>query len=163
MLRKSMAGFPQTPSDGDLVYEGADQQYLGDTLIPDVPTYYTVFAHTDDDQYSTPDNESQIRVIVSGAGIGNDPALPKNAGYLTSYPNPFNANTVLNYRLIEPGEIRISIYNIAGQKMATLFDGNQDAGEHKITWEASQYPSGVYFAKLESAQKTETKKLLLLK
>jgi len=50
-----------------------------------------------------------------------------------------------------------------GQKLTTLFDGAQQAGEHNITWDAFDYPSGVYFARLQSGDRTENIKMVLLK
>jgi hypothetical protein len=88
---------------------------------------------------------------------------PSSLNFAGCYPNPFNAATSFRYSLSGPGEINISIYNVLGQKVATIFDGTQDGGEHSVTWDASAFPSGVYFARLEAGGQTETIKMLLLK
>ena len=57
----------------------------------------------------------------------------------------------------------LSIYNLLGQKVETLLIGNEQAGEHEITWNANNFTSGVYFAKLVSGSHTENMKMVLLK
>jgi len=80
-----------------------------------------------------------------------------------NYPNPFNTSTTVSYSLPEPSEVTISIYNLLGQRAATVFDGSQEAGQHSVTWDASDFPSGVYFARLETAGIPENLKMVLLK
>jgi hypothetical protein len=84
-------------------------------------------------------------------------------GLLSGYPNPFNKNAVIRYALAEPGHVNLSIYNLLGQHVVTLFDGPRDAGEYQLIWDASDFPSGVYFARLETGEFRETVKLVLLK
>ena len=82
---------------------------------------------------------------------------------LQTYPNPFNSSTTINFTLAEPGLVILSIYNIQGQQVAELFQGIREAGEHSISWDASDYPSGVYFARLKAGGLSRTAKMLLLK
>jgi photosystem II stability/assembly factor-like uncharacterized protein len=92
----------------------------------------------------------------------NSPALPFSLS-LSSYPNPFNAQTTISYSLPEPGRATLTIYNLLGQKVATLYDGEQTAGEHSLVWDAKSQPSGVYFAKIESERGKSTTQMVLLK
>ena len=80
-----------------------------------------------------------------------------------NHPNPFNAKTVLHYSLPESGVVTLSIYNILGQQVMTLFAGEKAAGKHTIAWDASDFPSGVYFARLETPSVSKTIKMVLLK
>ena len=80
-----------------------------------------------------------------------------------NYPNPFNANTTIEYSLNEPGSINLDIYNIHGQHLDTLVQGNQSAGNHKAVWKADNYSSGTYIAKLRTGDKIETKKMILVR
>ncbi len=162
ILRKSYDGFPMTPFDGDIVYEGPDQQYLGDIVPQNQIAYYTVFARTGCGEYSIPDSESQI-MVTGTTGIGNDNQVPDKISSISSYPNPFNAETVLNYSTVSSGTVKLNIYNLCGQKIITLIDGNQNAGEHRIKWNASNFPSGVYFAWIECGGRSNSTKMLLLK
>ena len=85
-----------------------------------------------------------------------------------NYPNPFNSSTTIEYSLEGDGKVQIAVYNILGQKIKTLLDGHEYKGDHRITWDGSDnnsnpVPSGVYFYKIKSEQKTETRKMVLVK
>ena len=94
--------------------------------------------------------------------ISNNVLMP-NQTSLQNHPNPFNAATTISYSLPEQGEVVISIYNLLGQRVTTIFEGMQEPGEHTITWDASNFPSGVYFARLEAGEHSENIKMVLLK
>ena len=79
-----------------------------------------------------------------------------------NYPNPFNAKTVLNYSLPQSGPVTLSIYNLLGQHVETVFEGERPAGNHVITWDASEFPSGVYFARLKTPESSRSIKMVLL-
>ena len=89
--------------------------------------------------------------------------LPDEFALLQNFPNPFNPSTTISYVLREQFDVRIEIYNILGQRVATLFDGNRQAGYHSVVWQADDYPSGVYFARLEAGKRSENIKMVLLK
>ena len=82
---------------------------------------------------------------------------------MKTYPNPFNPETKLTYSLPSTGEISLNVYNINGKLVDTLIKGQQSSGSHEITFNASNLPSGVYFARLEWGGGIVTEKLLLLK
>ncbi len=89
--------------------------------------------------------------------------LPEKFALFQNYPNPFNPTTTIRYSLPTQSDVRIEIYNIIGQRVATLFDGNKQAGYHAVTWQADDYPSGVYFARLETGKRSENIKVVLIK
>jgi hypothetical protein len=93
----------------------------------------------------------------------SQPTQPEEYQLLSNYPNPFNAITVIRYYISNTGSIQLSIYNILGQRVATLFDGDQQAGEHSAIWNAADIPSGIYFAQFKSATNVEMVKMVLLK
>ena len=80
-----------------------------------------------------------------------------------NYPNPFNPNTTINYQLPENSDVNLSIYNILGQKVATLVNEKQIAGNYKFQWNASQFPSGLYFYRIKTKRQSLTKKMMLLR
>jgi hypothetical protein len=82
---------------------------------------------------------------------------------LKNYPNPFNPVTAIEFRLPRQSDIRIDIYNINGAFVENLYNGNSNAGIYTTQWNASRYPSGIYFVKLNSGDLQLTNKLLLLK
>lgn len=78
-------------------------------------------------------------------------------------PNPFNPSTRVSYVLIEAGVVQLHVYNVAGQKVATIADGWKEAGEHHATFVADDLPSGVYFLRLATGEETRSVKAVLLK
>ncbi len=101
--------------------------------------------------------------MLSGVGVIEDVELPHRISYLRSYPNPFNATMTLQYSLLQSSGVTIEIYNIVGQQVAIIFEGDKQAGQHTFTWDASGFPSGVYFARLEAGKDSESIKVVLLK
>lgn len=89
--------------------------------------------------------------------------LPAGFTLLTNYPNPFNAATTLKYVLGETAEVEISIYNMLGQKIETLYAGKKRPGEYSLIWNADAYPSGVYFARMATSGISKNLKMVLLK
>jgi len=80
-----------------------------------------------------------------------------------NHPNPFNPTTSIPFTLAADSKITLTIYNIAGEKVATLADGNFHAGSHSLDWDASSHASGVYFYKLTAGNVEQTRKMTLVK
>jgi hypothetical protein len=96
------------------------------------------------------------------------PKIPANArrariAFEAIYPNPFNTTTVLIYNLESPAVVSISIYNIMGQKVATLHNGYNSEGKHELIWDASGFPSGVYFARMKVGNYSKVARMVLLR
>ena len=90
-------------------------------------------------------------------------ALPKEYKLGQNYPNPFNPTTRIEFQLPESKFVSLKIYNIQGTLIATLIDGEMEAGFHSVDWDASGFASGVYFYRFNSGSFNATKRLLLLK
>ena len=85
-----------------------------------------------------------------------------------NYPNPFNPTTNIEFSLKEAGKVELVIYNIAGQKVKILVNGEMEANTHRITWNGKDergntVSSGTYFYRLQTSEYTKTKKMLMLK
>ncbi|UCE25474.1 MAG: PKD domain-containing protein, partial [Candidatus Zixiibacteriota bacterium] len=80
-----------------------------------------------------------------------------------NHPNPFNPVTGISFSLPQPGHVSLQVFNIRGQKVATLASGVYSAGYHQVQWDASAQPSGVYLYRLTAGDFIETKKMLLIK
>jgi cytochrome c peroxidase len=78
-------------------------------------------------------------------------------------PNPFNPSTRISYHLPEAGIVKLHAFNVAGQRVATIFDGWKEAGDHHATFAADDLPSGVYFLRLVTGAETQSVKAVLLK
>jgi len=80
-----------------------------------------------------------------------------------NYPNPFNPTTTISYELPVSGKVRLVVYNVLGQKVRTLIDEKQGAGKYKMTLDASELSSGVYFYRLSAGKSDLTRKMILIK
>lgn len=94
--------------------------------------------------------------------------LPKESQLLQNYPNPFNPSTVISYQLSVASYVKLSIYNVLGQKIKLLVNSFQPAGKHSLVWDAtdennSPVCSGMYFYTLEMNDRILQKKMIFLK
>jgi hypothetical protein len=80
-----------------------------------------------------------------------------------NYPNPFNPATTIRFELPHKSQIFLSVYNTLGQQVATLVNGQQEAGSYEVKFDGSELASGVYFYRLQADSFVDTKKFLLLK
>jgi ELWxxDGT repeat protein len=80
-----------------------------------------------------------------------------------AYPNPFNPTTNIRYSIPEATDVSLKVYNIVGQKILTLVNTKQSAGNYNVTFDAHNLSSGVYFYRLEAAGKVTTNKMTLVK
>ena len=99
-------------------------------------------------------------------GIDDDdsnPTIPRQFLLHQNYPNPFNATTVIRYQLTTPTYVKLEIYNLFGQRLATLVDFRQQGGNRSVIWDASRFSSGVYFYRLTAGECTFTRKMVLSK
>lgn len=80
-----------------------------------------------------------------------------------NYPNPFNPSSTIEFSVANRERVQISIYNLLGQKVATLLDEQKEAGVHTTQWNAHQFASGLYFYEMRAGAFTNVKKMLLLK
>ncbi|HPG40766.1 MAG TPA: T9SS type A sorting domain-containing protein [bacterium] len=95
-------------------------------------------------------------------------SLPQVTELIQAYPNPFNPQTVITYRLAENLNVNISVYDIAGRLVKTLFDANQLAGTHHVHWYGRddrdiKCASGNYFIVMQTEKSRYIQKLLLVK
>ena len=96
-------------------------------------------------------------VAPTGTGVAEVYSLSQN------YPNPFNPTTEITFVLPKAGNVTLTVFNMLGQKVATLINGSQASGVHSVTFNATNLSSGTYFYRLESGSTTLVKKMMLLK
>ena len=96
------------------------------------------------------------------------PALPTTTRLGPNFPNPFNAGTLIPYKVTSPGMVRLDIYNVQGQPVSTLVNESRPAGRYHALWDArdgqgSKVAAGIYFARLHYPEGMQTRRLLLVK
>jgi hypothetical protein len=90
-------------------------------------------------------------------------SVPTSFSLSQNYPNPFNPSTTINFSIAKTSNVRLTVYNVLGQKVATLVDGNMEVGEHSAVFDASKFASGIYFYRLDAGEFSSVKKMILLK
>ena len=135
----------EVTSDGRKVFELA---------LPDQVVSYRAY------RYQWNVQSSITGVVAKGAGS----LVPAVMTLNENYPNPFNPATKISFSLPATGDATLKVYNVLGQEVATLVNGVVKGGvEQTVSFDASALASGVYYCRLQSGQKAETRKMVLLK
>ncbi len=82
---------------------------------------------------------------------------------MTAFPNPFNSTTKIGYSLNKSSDVNIILSDVSGRLLYSQMFSNQTVGEHSVTIDASDLPTGIYFARLEANEMSDMKKLVLVK
>ena len=106
--------------------------------------------------------------IVTDVEAADDRILPDRLSLGQNYPNPFNPATTIFFTLARRSDVTLTIYNLIGEKITELLDGNLAAGNYEIIWEGKdkrgkELASGVYFYRLKTDQSSITRKMVFLK
>jgi hypothetical protein len=104
-----------------------------------------------------------MKLIEYTSPVNDNLPQYKNNFSINSYPNPFNAQTTIKYTLPASSNVSLDIFDITGRKVETLLSAYQRDGEHAITWNAENRPSGIYFYRLKAGETTRTANCILLK
>ena len=94
--------------------------------------------------------------------------MPVSHLLIDAYPNPFNPEVTINYNLKKAGDVELYVINLLGQRVTTLVNEYQDAGNYNLSWNTAtesdtELASGIYFAILRQGNEGVNKKLILLK
>lgn len=143
----------QQPKKGQSLVSRAQYSVVEELprLKGDIDLYYRVamIMHDDDVHYSEP--------IKLEYGETKDVFVEQND------PNPFNPTTTLAFRLVKPAHVKLAVYDIIGREIITIVNSKLDAGRHKYVLDAGNWPGGIYFYKVKTAQSTITRKMVLAK
>ncbi len=109
-----------------------------------------------------PSKKTEWEVWVTDVKFESN-SIPETFSLSQNYPNPFNPSTKIVFELKENANTTLSIYNVLGEKVATLVSQNLNAGKYSYDFNASKLSSGIYFYTLESGKNISTKKMMLIK
>ncbi len=98
-------------------------------------------------------------------GVDESPqaVTPKTFALAQNYPNPFNPSTMITYSLPAPMHVTLKVYNLLGQAVGVLVNGQQGGGSHSVRFDATSFPSGIYFYELKTPEKVMVRKMMLMK
>ena len=107
-------------------------------------------------------------IIVANATGQVDINIATRIATVSNYPNPFNPETVVSYELYSDGIVELDVYNVSGQKVASLFNGSLEAGSYSAVWNGldssgAEVASGMYILQLRTANELVTHKITLLR
>jgi hypothetical protein len=108
-----------------------------------------------------------INNVGQGAGTG----VPEKFALEQNYPNPFNPSTTIRFQIpaevgaqrSQVGLVTLKVYDVLGREVATLVNEEMKPGSYEVTWDATEFASGVYLYRLQAGSFVETKKLVLLR
>jgi hypothetical protein len=98
------------------------------------------------------------------SGISNNNSdIPKEYSLSQNYPNPFNPSSKFKVQIAKLSDVKVTVFDVLGREVKTFVNGLLNPGIYEFEFDGTNFPSGVYFYKLESAQFSETKKMILIK
>lgn len=95
--------------------------------------------------------------------VGHNTQVAQSFSLSQNYPNPFNASTRINFSLIKPAKVSLILYNIAGEKVMTIFNGWLNSGKHSKLLHQNNFSSGIYFYELQVGRIRQIKKCVVVK
>ena len=138
-------------------------EFISAGYLQENTTYNWTMSVTDHiDTVACPDTFSFTTPPATNIEDNLDP-IPLTYSLKQNYPNPFNPNTTIEFDLPKTSQVSLKIYNILGEEVAILVSDRMSAGSYKFKWGASNLASGVYIYRLETAEYTKTKMMMLMK
>ena len=151
-------------NEGLSIAVASTSNLIGDIILVPMKVFTNESQTIEITTYS--DNTYKVhQVTFSGLSINDEleSGVPTKYNLLQNYPNPFNPSTQIQYALPEATHLTLEVFNSVGQKVMEIVNGQQSAGYHTATFDASGLSSGVYLYKLTTPSFTQTKKMLLIK
>ena len=162
-----IGGVQMTLSHGsDFTIKMTDRALFADYLTNDGnETRLLVITPETEDLFSYTGEFEITEIIVANSQYEVSVDLPIAASFNLSdaYPNPFNPVTTMTLTMPVSGDMKVEVYNLLGQVVATLASGYMEASTYTLTWDASEASSGVYFIQADAEGFTKTQKLMLIK
>lgn len=149
-----------------LIFDASTGSLSANLLVPDSVEFSLAEDIDENGDYELIAQHSDIVQIFSAervTGVDEEPTgLPKYIR-VSNYPNPFNSSTTIEYSLPEAGKVSVEIFDLLGRKIETLVESMQDAGTWRVTWNAEDQSSGVYFYRIKAGDYVQTERMVLLK
>jgi hypothetical protein len=100
---------------------------------------------------------------VQVTGVADENISVNQFSLKQNYPNPFNPTTTINYSISNPGNVKLTVYNAIGSKIATIVNENKPAGSYSVKFDGANLASGIYLYRLESGSYSTSRKFILMK
>ena len=151
-------------SDSVLTVMFLDENYIGSSIF-ERPELFAFDAQRNRIFLADYSNCWISVIDPTATGIVSEPLVEVPERFLLqqNYPNPFNPSTTISWQLAVGSQVKLTVYNVTGEKIAILVNERQPAGSHSVRFDASGLASGVYLYRLETDQFVETKKMVLMR
>ena len=137
--------------------------YIGND-IPDKCNIYIVISSADTNSAAHSGSSALIdNLSMSTATSVDNESIPDNYSLSQNYPNPFNPSTTIKYQIANTGNVTLKVYDILGNEIKTLVDGQKAPGKYEVNFDGSKLSSGLYFYQLKTPGFVQTKKMMMLK
>ncbi len=111
-----------------------------------------------------PNNDIVLKTASLVVGVNSEAnSIPEKSALYQNYPNPFNPVTSIKFDLPKSTFVTLKVYDMLGKEAAVLINEEREAGSYNVNWNATEYPSGVYFYTIETKGFSETKRMVILK
>ncbi|HUI29469.1 MAG TPA: T9SS type A sorting domain-containing protein [Candidatus Acidoferrales bacterium] len=167
----NIMGYGITDGNGNYTITGLSQGAFN--VFTDVVGYNSTSSSASSTTYNSDGTTSSTMANLSvdpesPLVVKNPTVQPTTYSLEQNYPNPFNPTTQIAFSIAQTERVSITIYNILGQKIVTILDGEMSPGPHVVTWDGRNLhgevlPSGVYFYRLSTSSFSAVKKMVLLK
>ena len=132
-------------------------------VLPAEPETYYWRVQAMDWRDTVASNETRTLNVEILTSVLQDPLVPVESSLEQNYPNPFNPVTTIKYTIPKGGFVRLSVYNLLGQLLTVVSEGNQGAGTYEVEFKSGDIPSGIYFYRIEAPGFVQTKKMIIAK
>ena len=143
----------------DNTFTGQDEEILGLNL-PAGTYFISTSVYSTDCDLMTLVIDSDVPLTVESPA---EALVPTEYALYQNYPNPFNPTTTIRYDVKETGLVTLKVFDILGRETTTLVSKKLMPGSYTVAWDAANFPSGVYFCRMEAKDFTQIRKLLLVK
>ena len=156
----SDTGYVITYTDigGNYTLNVSDQLFnynIGPGYLPNGYNGYSIVAHP---------GQTNVNFNFTPTDVEQDQSVvPDDFSLLQNFPNPFNPITTIKYQIPISGLITLKVYNVLGNEIASLVNEEKPVGSYNVEFDATNYPSGIYFYILQTGSFIETKKMVLMK
>jgi FlgD Ig-like domain/Fibronectin type III domain len=145
---------------------GRTEQLVVDGLTTGATYYFGIKTYDEAGNASPISNLAIINIVLDVADDGLP--LPRRNRLLGNHPNPFNSTTVIDYQISSRAHVKVSVYDLLGQRVSTLVDAVKAVGNYSASWDGTNsrgesVASGIYFCRMDVNDSSELQKMLLLK
>jgi len=147
----------------DFAIELTDNAFIADYITEGNKTTLMVVAPEGKELFTAVGNFEIVETLAANSNDYLDVVNPEVISLGSAYPNPFNPTTSFELSVGNAGHVTMNVYNVMGQVVETLVNNTMDAGNYNITWDATNFSSGMYVVKAETANGLASQKVMLVK